>query len=1136
MFKKKKSLFYRALVAYSICALNRLDSANFSVDSHLPSGPSSFNDVIKSVNAIFPGEGHYNTIFVRVPLEINSSIPVIRNSLSLNHLNGSKVVFHQPLKSSSDLIKDGYGELVFNQGLECSKLSIKQGSVTINHPLLKNSRIELESELRLKNASMIDQSLLHVQNGLVILEQGGDFKAPITFQDQMTVIFPKEEISFKSIKGKGLIIKDGEGQLRINSALDLTGTLYARDGNVSIESPLFLRESSFVLNKTALINDPQYLDNAHFKISEGAHLVFKQEGTTSATYDVDTLLTVDARQGSLCLSSFDGKGQIIKKGQGELKLLKHTSSSIGFLVKEGSLNLKNGSYKGSILVDGGCLNIDSSKKYQNYALSLGVANLNVLRGEVYFSSPISLIESQARFKLNDHELGFLEGFRGEGTVYFEGPGKIDLFQKEPLKSTLSFSNLSLKTPYFVSHCIYQLNDVYVSSKNPLLIENDTILEVTSGLNVIDTASYPLLIKGPLKGKGQLALKSSGESLISSGEPFHGSLIHNEGELTLQRDVDTVIIEKNALLSGSFETKDLTVEGTLKAHISPDEQGEIIKAGRASILGDVIINPRASEYLEKDYLIVDSSEVIYNQGELKAPAQFKGELIISEKGLSYRLNEFISIAKIVKDNTEKKEDLSSTHHSKDLIDREQKLTGSTTDLNSSVDAKTQAGTATTLIITKQDPSITGSISQKDEKAQLVSASTLTTQDQSIIGSSTLVFKENDERPINGSLAIISSSQDLTDKQKNDTKLKGIDADNIIVAQNFDDHIAPFGSDIDFVISELIKLKDNPKQFDLAFQGLQPAYYSALGLVQESNFILARASLTNRMQELLNFTCAKSYVAEKKSYLWVDPVGDFTQQDSKQHDMGYHAATVGAFAGFDGYLSERFRLGISGGYTNSRVHWMEDVGKGWINSAYLAGYFLYNPQYFYLNGSLCGGYSHYNVSRYIRINDLKRVAYHKNHGFGFEADLEIGYVSKTKIKIQPYLRQSYVGLYQQDFTEHGASSLNLTVDSKKFAMYRLEAGLFFDRCFDYTTWSFLPEINISGIYEQELKTGTFHASYENTDQSYDVQGMKPTRYLFAPGISLEALIKKYPLILGIRYHAEIGSGFYDQRIAGHLGYSF
>jgi hypothetical protein len=373
------------------------------------------------------------------------------------------------------------------------------------------------------------------------------------------------------------------------------------------------------------------------------------------------------------------------------------------------------------------------------------------------------------------------------------------------------------------------------------------------------------------------------------------------------------------------------------------------------------------------------------------------------------------------------------------------------------------------------------------------------------------------------------QDYIDKGK---------ADDRILAAHFDKLFAPPGSDVDKLIAQLLSLKSEPEALIKSMQGHQPAYFSALGLTQESNFILARSALSNRMQELITFPCAKEYVWDMPGCMWIDPVGDFTEQEPRQNDMGYNSASIGAFMGIDGKIHPKFRFGINLGYTNSRVNWMEDVGRGIINSAYLSGYFLYKPSQFYLNGSLCGGYSHYNANRYINSGQIKQIANHKNHGLGFSGDFELGYLIRGKTTTQPFLRQSYIGLWQQKFIETGAGSYNYAVNAKYFSMYRAEGGLIFNRCFNFEKWALTPEITISGIWEQELNKGYFEAHYASMpdEPDFEVAGMKPQRLMFSPGASLDAVIKKYPMMIGVRYHAELCPQYYDQRISGHWAYSF
>jgi hypothetical protein len=363
------------------------------------------------------------------------------------------------------------------------------------------------------------------------------------------------------------------------------------------------------------------------------------------------------------------------------------------------------------------------------------------------------------------------------------------------------------------------------------------------------------------------------------------------------------------------------------------------------------------------------------------------------------------------------------------------------------------------------------------------------------------------------------------------------DDLALGKSLDEVVYPIGSQMDDIARTLFVLSSSdPDGFNDALATLQPAHFSALGLEQESNFMLARSSLNNRMQELLDFPCIDDIIWNEDNDVWLDPVFDYTRQKSTDNDIGYHGSTYGAFLGYDFWIHKDVHVGASIGYTYSDVKWLEHVGSGLINSGYLSGYFIYRLPHFYLNGSLSGAYSHYTADRHIYFTQSKKDASHTNHGFGYSADFELGYRFLGKTQVQPFLRNSYIGLFQQKFTEHGAGDLDLKVKSKEFSMYRLETGIIFSQCRDFKSWTVSPELDLSFIYEKELATGNFQAQYANSGIRYNVKGMTPTRYLFSPGVSIDTVYKKLPFMIGVRYHAEIGSNFYDQRFSGHLGYSF
>jgi autotransporter-associated beta strand protein len=815
------------------------------------------------------------------------------------------------------------------------------------------------------------------------------------------------------LSGSSRFQKSGSGTLELNNQVSFAGDVVIKEGQLVVASPHACSFPGILNNAKLTISNPAYLKQTQLNLADKSRTHVLEGGALQGLVSIQGETYLDISSDPVTLSYLSGEGILNKIGQGKLILSEHTDFKGQLKLKEGSVVLKNGFLDGSILCDGGSLEIATTKAYQNYQLQLKHAKLNLRTPVVVFKEMITNAGSDADIFLNHSKTYLKKGLSGWGVLRFHGPGDLFINQNQAFCGHIYFNDLNLETTQLAKNSYYNFKNVALDLEDNFHVDEKTILDVTEGSFKVNQNSHDMTCDGTLQGRGKIEFLGTGNTHLKSCHEFEGEIYKQMGRLNSAPLHSKLIIDREAIYQGIGDLQSFDLKGAWLARIEPDIYQTGMEAKKATISGKIIIQPAKGLYKPQEYTLIKGSDITLDGGVVLAPSQFEGVPAHDKDGLKFRLKEFHTFSGLIDDKF------------------------------------------------------------SDHKA---------------------LMKHLEE--------------------------------------NFIDPL----SKMDPILGELIKLKSDQTAFLRAVDSLQPAYFSALGLVQESNFILARSSLSNRMQELMSFPCANKYISDKNFCFWIDPVGDFTQQEPRQHDMGYHAASVGAFVGFDGIVHEDVRFGVTSGYTNSRVDWMQNVGKGWINSAYFGAYFLYKPNHFYLNGSMNGGYSHYSAKRNIKLVDLKAKARHKNHGLGFSSDLEFGYIIVGKTKTQPFLRQSYIGLYQSRFTENGAGALDLNVNSKYFSMYRVEGGFVFNRCLDYSTFTFVPEVSLSGIYEIELNKGTFHATYVDTQESYDVVGMKPSRLLFSPGASLDFLLKKHDLTLGVRYHAELCPQFYDQRISGHIGYSF
>lgn len=814
------------------------------------------------------------------------------------------------------------------------------------------------------------------------------------------------------LRSTATFMKSGSGVLEINAPFDFIGDWQIKEG-VFIKNHPSKCQGKYVVTGEMKIPNIAYLGINDIVLKNGGKLSLNSNAALENLIVIETSGQIDVASGNLELKNIKGAGQLIKIGQGHLELNAASGFQGSLSLIQGSFSLKNLSFQGPCLLNGGILNINSPKDLEHCDLTLQKGQMTIKTPTAKFTKSVNAKGADVAVNLNSSSVNLDKGLSGWGIIEFNGPGLLNMNGQSQFSGHIKLNNLNFVATEFSKNTLYKLQNSVLNLAAISEVDFTTRFEFLPGTNYLIYNNNPVILNASLEGKGDVIVAGADKITVRSLAPFKGNWAQKDGHLHLEGALNKVIVSENASLSGHGIINTLHAKGKFAPQINASNTQNVLTASEAVLDGIVLIRPEQGTYKPGSYEILNSSSSKLGDVHTMAPAQFEGFVAKEGEKLKYVLQKFYLLSDYINKNS---------------------------------------------------------------------------------------------------------------------------LDNLAVANSFDNYFAEPFSDRDNIIRNLLSLKNDPVKFQAAFNGLQPAYFSALGLTQEYNFILARSSLSNRMEELLLFPCARQYIWDEPLAVWLDPVGDFTQQDPRQDDMGFNAATVGGFFGFDGKIGSSLRLGLSTGYTNSRVKWMEDCGKGIINSAYLAGYFLFRPNRFYLNGSLSGSYSHYNAQRNINIVTIQREARHKNHGFGFEADLELGYIFKGKTQLQPYVRQSYIGLYQQKFQESGAGSLDLNVDSKKFAMYRIDAGFIFSRCLDYKRFAITPEVSLSGIWEQELKTGTFFATYQDTGLGYEVVGMKPKRLLISPGAAIDFVIKKYPMMIGARYHGEFSSQFIDQRISGHIGYGF
>jgi len=370
----------------------------------------------------------------------------------------------------------------------------------------------------------------------------------------------------------------------------------------------------------------------------------------------------------------------------------------------------------------------------------------------------------------------------------------------------------------------------------------------------------------------------------------------------------------------------------------------------------------------------------------------------------------------------------------------------------------------------------------------------------------------------------------------------------------------GTDGLVVINALETLSDDLSALRKAFNQLQPSQYAALALAQENNDILIRSALTQRSF----YRCAKEKTVQEqpavaatdtngtqqetapptekikeetpvgKGTIWIEPLGKYANQNRQQQNAGYRASTGGALVGADYQLLDSTSLGGALGYTFTDLEWKSSAGKADINSYYATLYGTWSYDRYFVDATFIGAYNHYHAQRNIHFPGIHRHANNEHSGYQLAESLGTGvFFNQGDWQIQPFARADYIFLHQSGFKEHGAKSLDLTIEETNSRYIRTDLGVKADWCYKTAKLKYIPYLKASWVWEKQLDGAHFESRFRDTSCTFKVAGLRPVRGLFAPSIGITILAHEETFSFEFHYDAEVGKNFWENR--GYINFS-
>ena len=349
-----------------------------------------------------------------------------------------------------------------------------------------------------------------------------------------------------------------------------------------------------------------------------------------------------------------------------------------------------------------------------------------------------------------------------------------------------------------------------------------------------------------------------------------------------------------------------------------------------------------------------------------------------------------------------------------------------------------------------------------------------------------------------------------------------------ASYFDTLNPAAGSDLQYIFETLNFLKTDEMRD--AFDQMHPAIYKGFAIAQEANSIRMTSMEADRARAVYGSCCTRGCDRFENGF-WVTPYGDFIDQRTFNKLQGFDAKSGGVLAGYDKRICSHAYLGLSGGYSHSSLDWNSHRGKGKISSGYGGIYAFWFNHRCYFNFSAYGAYNDYSGRRNIDFSTVHRTAKHCHDGAEGFGHIDGGIFfrnARKNIEIRQTLSLDYIFIHEEDFTEKGADSLNLHVNSQNYQLWRPEISVYFVKCFSRKSCCIIPEIGLG--YIREIRDGGKHyiTNLVGEPGDFRVKGICDNRDIFAPSVSINWVSNSAQSTCSLGYKGEYGKHKFENNV--------
>lgn len=349
------------------------------------------------------------------------------------------------------------------------------------------------------------------------------------------------------------------------------------------------------------------------------------------------------------------------------------------------------------------------------------------------------------------------------------------------------------------------------------------------------------------------------------------------------------------------------------------------------------------------------------------------------------------------------------------------------------------------------------------------------------------------------------------------------------------------DPDFlVVSAALNSLTDPAARQSAYNQLHPALYQALALTVSDTAHLINRTFVDRLNYLRLTSCCDScdHCADtcQDTSLWSAGVADFIRYNRTGELRRFNAMNQGLSVGVDKRINNSIFAGVGAGYTHTNLHWGDSAGHSYIDGYYVGAYATKYTDTYYVDAATISYVNQHHARRHIHFADIDRNAKNRHYSYGFNPHLGAGaFLNYCSVNLIPFFNVDYYLVQQNRIREHGAESLNLHVKRNQGNLLRLETGLEFTKCYEFSCGNLLPSASISYVAHRVLSGKKFIASFVGVDSNFDVFGTKHCFNQVELGAGVMYILDD-SLAVNAWYDVELGHKRQEQEVNLEFNYRF